>query len=105
MVDMAAVFGQNQLLLMLTLKSQRQALRVSQIRLGHLAKVSRFRICLFEHGDGYLTLDEQRRIIAALQAEAERLGHVPIQIEFDQPDVPGSRPLPTESENDYAEAA
>jgi hypothetical protein len=51
----------------------RKALRVSQIRLARISRVSRFRIALFEVGDGCLTGEEVDRIRHALLAEAQRL--------------------------------
>jgi hypothetical protein len=46
-----------------------------------LSRVSRFKICLYELGDGPLTPDEQNRIRKALQAEADRLRSIPTQID------------------------
>ncbi len=54
------------------LRSHREALGLSQTRLARLANVSRFKICLFELGDGKLTTEEQNRIRTALRAEAQR---------------------------------
>jgi len=56
------------------LRSHREALGLSQIRLARLSDVSRFKISVFESGDGELTKDEEGRIRAALHAEALRLG-------------------------------
>jgi len=53
--------------------------------LARLSGVSRFKICLFELGDGSLTADEQTRIRAVLQAEAERLRQISTHFEFDPP--------------------
>jgi hypothetical protein len=58
------------------LRGNRIVLGVSQSKLARLSGVSRFKICLFELGDGSLTADEQIRIREALQAEAERLRQV-----------------------------
>jgi predicted transcriptional regulator len=66
----------------MNLPKARRALQISQSRLARLAGVSRFKICLFELGDGSLSTDEQMRISAALEAEAERLRNVTVQIEF-----------------------
>ncbi len=43
--------------------------------------MSRFKICLYELGDGHLTPEEQNRIREALQAEADRLRSIPSQID------------------------
>jgi predicted transcriptional regulator len=65
------------------LRSQRNTLGISQLRLARLSDdVSRFKICLFELGDGSLTEEEQARIRQALRAEAERLRS--IAVEFNQ---------------------
>ena len=58
------------------LRSHREALGLSQIRLARLAGVSRFRISVHESGDGELTAEEQGRIRAALKAEAQRLASI-----------------------------
>jgi predicted transcriptional regulator len=55
------------------LRSHRTALRLSQSKLARLSGVSRFKICLYELGDGALTPNEQDRIEQALLVEAERL--------------------------------
>src|ERR1043166_3439803 len=52
---------------------QSRTTRLSQTRLARLAGVSRFKICLFELGDGQLTDDEQRKIKAGLQSEEDAL--------------------------------
>jgi predicted transcriptional regulator len=69
---------------MLSLRSHRSLLRISQSNLARLSGVSRFKICLYELGDGHLTPDEQNRIREALTAEAARLRSVPDQIALDQ---------------------
>jgi len=53
--------------------------------LARLSGVSRFKICIYELGDGSLTEDEQSRIREALHAEAERLRNISINIEGGQP--------------------
>ncbi len=55
------------------IKSVRHSLHLSQIRLALLSGVSRFKICLFERGEGLLSEDERSRISAALQVEAQHL--------------------------------
>jgi transcriptional regulator with XRE-family HTH domain len=75
---------------MTKLRSLREALGVSQIRLARLAKVSRFKICVFELGDGKLTEDEQNRISAALQAEIDRLRNLPVSLGLAAPEEVGS---------------
>jgi predicted transcriptional regulator len=64
------------------LRDNRMALGVSQSKLARLSGVSRFKICLFELGDGTLTADEQIRIREALQAEAERLREISTHFDF-----------------------
>jgi hypothetical protein len=44
--------------------------------------VSRFKICLYELGDGSLSEEEQRGIRRALQAETDRLRSLPENVEF-----------------------
>jgi hypothetical protein len=58
------------------------ALGVSQSKLARLSGVSRFKICLFELGDGSLTSDEQIRIREALLVEAERLRQISAHFDF-----------------------
>src|SRR5437899_2603810 len=48
----------------LNLRSRRRALRISQLRLARLAGVSRFKICIYELGDGSLTSDEHGIVIS-----------------------------------------
>ena len=67
------------------LRSQREALRISQSKLARLSGVSRFKICTYELGDAAMSPDEQRQIREALQAEAERLRAITVQIEFGEP--------------------
>jgi predicted transcriptional regulator len=64
------------------LRSNREQLGLSQTRLARLAGVSRFKICLFELGDGQLTDDEQRKIKAALQSEVDRLRSLTATLDF-----------------------
>lgn len=66
----------------MTLRQNRFALGLSQSRLARLSRVSRFKICLFELGDGALTVVEQDRIREALEAENARLRDVSIQVDF-----------------------
>lgn len=73
------------------LRTCRLALGISQSRLARLSGVRRFKICLFELGDGALTAEERERISGALQAEADRLRNVSIQIDF-SPSAIGDRP-------------
>jgi predicted transcriptional regulator len=67
------------------LKTRRTALRIPQTRLARLAKVSRFKISLYELGDGNLTSDELLRIQEALQAEANRLRNLLVGLELTSP--------------------
>jgi predicted transcriptional regulator len=64
------------------LRSHRRALGISQSKLSRLARVSRFKICSYELGNGALTADEQKCIRDALQAEVERLRSVPRDVDF-----------------------
>jgi hypothetical protein len=50
---------------------------MSQVRLARKAGVSRFKICMYEVGDGALSADEQNRVREALRAEADRLVESP----------------------------
>ena len=68
----------------MNLPSSRTVLRLSQSRLAKLAGVSRFKICLFEIGDGGLTPEEQNRIRAALEADAERFRNISVQVDLGQ---------------------
>jgi predicted transcriptional regulator len=65
----------------MNLQGHRKTLGISQSRLARLSHVSRFKICLYELGDGHLTPEEQNRIREALQAEADRLSSIPTQID------------------------
>jgi len=65
------------------LRGSRIALGVSQSKLARLSGVSRFKICLFELGDGSLSSDERNRIRVALQAELERLREISSHFDFD----------------------
>jgi predicted transcriptional regulator len=57
----------------MNIRDRRLTLRLSQTRLAALAKVSRFKICLHERGDQFLSADELGRIQRAFQEEAERM--------------------------------
>jgi transcriptional regulator with XRE-family HTH domain len=61
---------------MLNLRSDREALGLSQRKVARLSGVGRFKISTFESGAGELSADEERRIRLALQAEALRLRRV-----------------------------
>jgi predicted transcriptional regulator len=65
------------------LKSQRVSLGVSQIRLARLAGVSRFKISMYEVGEGELAADERTRIRVALQSESYRLRTLPVHSNFE----------------------
>jgi predicted transcriptional regulator len=69
------------------LRPHRVALGLSQTRLARLANVSRFKICLFELGDGKLTTEEQDRIRTALRAEARRLRSLQDRLNLDSEDL------------------
>lgn len=64
----------------MNLRTHRSALGISQSRLARISRVSRFKICVFELGSGSLPPDEQRRIMDAIQTEAERLRSAAAQI-------------------------
>jgi transcriptional regulator with XRE-family HTH domain len=64
------------------LRVHRNALGISQSRLARQSGVSRYKICLFELGDGSLTAEEQDRIRTALELEAHRLRNVPASIAY-----------------------
>ena len=68
-------------MLLTDIRTPRTVLGISQSRLARLSGVSRFKICVFELGDASLTVDEQRRVGRALQAEAQRLRHAAAQVE------------------------
>jgi transcriptional regulator with XRE-family HTH domain len=55
------------------LRANRLSIGVSQSKLARLSGVARFKICTFELGSGALSLEEQRRIKLALEAEVARL--------------------------------
>ena len=65
----------------MNLRAHRYALGISQSRLARLSGVSRFKICTYELGDGSLSAEQGRRIRQALQAEADRLRDLSLQIE------------------------
>jgi|ERR1035437_3679423 transcriptional regulator with XRE-family HTH domain len=69
---------------LMNLQSLRSALGISQSRLARLSRVSRFRLCMYELGDGSLTPAEQARIEEALRAEAARFQRVLADLELDQ---------------------
>ena len=70
----------------MNLRGTRLFLRISQSRLARLSGVSRFKICLYELGDGSLSEEEQRRIRRALHAETDRLRRLPENVEFGEGD-------------------
>ena len=78
--------GSTATIAVMDLRSRRNALGLSQSRLARLSGVSRFKVCLFELGDGSLKPEEQQSISAALRAETDRLRSLPSDVEFDQPD-------------------
>lgn len=80
----------------MNLRSHRNALGLSQIRLARLSGVSRFKICLYELGDGSLNQEEQKRVREALQAEVERLRSMPAEIDFGGLQSPSVNPVPLE---------
>lgn len=67
------------------LRACRVSLGLSQSRLARLAGVSRFKICAYELGDRALSHEEQSRIRAALESEAQRLRDISVEVEFAPP--------------------
>jgi len=57
----------------MNIRDRRLRLKLSQTRLAGLAKVSRFKICLHERGDQFLSAEELGRIQQAFRKEAERI--------------------------------
>jgi len=68
----------------MSLRLNRNALGISQSRLARMSGVSRFKICTYELGNGFLTPDEQDRIREVLKTEAARLRSIPDQIDLEQ---------------------
>lgn len=66
----------------MSLRANRNALGMSQSKLARLSGVSRFKICIYELGEGSLTLNEQNRIKLALQSESERLRNLAPSVDF-----------------------
>ena len=64
------------------LRSYRNLLGISQTRLARLSRVGRFKICMYEIGDGSLTAEEQCRLVAALKCEAQRLRTIAVNPDF-----------------------
>jgi predicted transcriptional regulator len=70
------------------LRTHREALGISQSRLARPAGVSRFKICLFEIGDGKLTEDELTKIRAALNGEIQRLQRLSATVDLARMSAP-----------------
>jgi hypothetical protein len=49
-----------------------------------MSGVSRFKICLFELGDGSLTAEERDRIRKTLRTEAERLRSISVNFQIEE---------------------
>ena len=64
------------------LRSHRNLLGISQTRLARLSRVGRFKICMYELGDGSITPEEQCRLVAALKLEAQRLRAIAASPDF-----------------------
>jgi hypothetical protein len=75
------------------LRAGRMSLGLSQSRLARLSGISRFKICLYELGDGSLSVEEQDCIRRALQAETNRLRSLPANVEFGAGNVPTSEAI------------
>ena len=73
-----------------SLVAARKTIRFSQSKLARLAGLGRFKIAMFEIGDGSLSPDEQERIRQALQSETERLRALPDPMEFGRIDPASS---------------
>jgi predicted transcriptional regulator len=58
---------------MVTLRSRRESLGISQSKLSRISGVSRFKICMFELGGGSLSPEECQRLKTAFEAEAARI--------------------------------
>jgi predicted transcriptional regulator len=71
-----------------SLRGCRAAIGLSQSKLSRLSGVSRFKICLYELGDGSLSGQEQDRIRRALQAEKDRLQDLSANVSFEEPKPP-----------------
>ena len=69
------------------LRSNRNALGISQSKLARLARVSRFKICMYELDGGSLTPEEHRRVREALVSEANRLRNLPLGLDLDGQEV------------------
>ena len=69
------------------IRLQRNTLQLSQSKLARLSRVSRYKICLYELGDGSLTIEELGRISKALVDEVQRLRNVPLLYEFEAHDA------------------
>ena len=69
------------------LRTHRNTLGISQLRLARLSGVSKFKICTYELGDGSLSPEEQDRIHAALRNEAERLRNIAVEFTETEPVV------------------
>jgi transcriptional regulator with XRE-family HTH domain len=72
---------------MISLRSQRTALRITQSQLSRDSGVARQKICLYELGSVTLTADEQRRIQEALKRELERVRNINVEVEFSTQEV------------------
>ena len=63
-------------------QTQRLSLRLSQSELARRSGIPRIRIHLAELGDRKLTADEEAKVRAALQAEIDRLRHLPASVDL-----------------------
>jgi predicted transcriptional regulator len=77
------------------LRANRISLGVSQSRLARLSGVSRFKICTYELGDGGLSPEEERRLYNVLQAEADRLSSIAVQLSLQRSVLPIESSDPT----------
>jgi predicted transcriptional regulator len=56
-----------------TIQKDRQTLHLSQTRLAALSGVSRFKICLYKHGEVMLNSRELQQSHGAIEREAQRI--------------------------------
>jgi predicted transcriptional regulator len=65
----------------MSIRERRVRLKLSQLKLAHCAGVSRFKLCLYELGQGTLSTEEIARLEAAIAREAQRLRYALVELE------------------------